>query len=563
MNSRTILDAFVDAIGSPALTSDAQSPHHYGVPHPRWRIGQRESVDWAAGTEPSQIAILEAPTGSGKSSIVKALSYLFGKTDVLTRSKALQHAYGGEYAAFMMMGMDNYLCVHPKGMSRHATAGECLFAEKMSDCPTFARCLYHQAKEEAMANTFVATNYAYWVNSYAFKRAERAWLAMDEGHNLSDIVLSYAGIKIGEKQRVAMDLPPFPKIVHSRVSSFNPDPPEDIAREWLQRCAHVLRTRVGEMEKRTSADEDFLARMRRIDLFARQVERVVSHLQVTADWFIRAGPDVIRSTDEESESGPGLIVRPLTARYHWPFFFSELSAGRRLIMSATIGNIEVFTRELGITPDSFVSRVMPDQWPASSRPIFDLGCPKLGRKSPDSAWRKQAEIVAAAIHSCPASWSGLLHVTSWRAAADVILRLSKHGLADRLFLPPRVGTDRQIQAWEHRKRRHPGSLMVSPSMYEGFNGLDEQINILLKTPYPNYGDEFERARRDYDGKFALQRTAWRMEQAKGRTRRGREQDYDLPNERRGFVAFADGRWTDIKGYFSQSTLDAIVPFHAD
>jgi hypothetical protein len=41
----------------------------------------------------------------------------------------------------------------------------------------------------------------------------------------------------------------------------------------------------------------------------------------------------------------------------------------------------------------------------------------------------------------------------------------------------------------------------------------------------------------------------------GRTRRGREQDYGEDN---GFVAIADGNWTRVKKYLSQSLREAIV-----
>jgi hypothetical protein len=55
----------------------------------------------------------------------------------------------------------------------------------------------------------------------------------------------------------------------------------------------------------------------------------------------------------------------------------------------------------------------------------------------------------------------------------------------------------------------------------------------------------------------LQRTAWKLEQGLGRTRRGRREDYDIDGVN-GYVAIADGGWSRVKKYLSKGLQEAIV-----
>jgi len=59
----------------------------------------------------------------------------------------------------------------------------------------------------------------------------------------------------------------------------------------------------------------------------------------------------------------------------------------------------------------------------------------------------------------------------------------------------------------------------------------------------------------YSGKMFLQRTSWMLEQGLGRTRRGRDEDYDPGT---GLVCIADKNWHRVQKYLSQATRDAIV-----
>jgi len=232
-----------------------------------------------------------------------------------------------------------------------------------------------------------------------------------------------------------------------------------------------------------------------------------------------------------------------------------------LLMSATIGDTRAYTDELGIRDYEY--RQVPNQFSSESRPIHILDAPRMGRKATTADFEKQADVIASAIKSCPPDWSGIIHVTRKTEARLLADRLARRGLQDRVW--PMTGhdgsmapTNQQVEDWKLIKQKTPGAICVSWSLWEGYDGLDEKICIVAKTPFPFLGDEYERARMSYSHGFYNWRTGCKLSQGLGRTRRGRKQDYDLNGARQGFVAIADGNWTRVKKYLSADVREVIV-----
>jgi len=108
-------------------------------------------------------------------------------------------------------------------------------------------------------------------------------------------------------------------------------------------------------------------------------------------------------------------------------------------------------------------------------------------------------------------------------------------------------------------REVPNSICVTWAFWEGIDARESKICIVAKAPYI-METEYEQARREYDHKYYLQRAAYIIEQGLGRTRRGNVEDYDNPEtgDVNGLVAIADGSWSKLKSYLSQSLREAIV-----
>lgn len=535
-------------------------PREYGLPHDTYRPNQLETIqilERTGDTDKRAVMVLEAPTGSGKTPFARAMGE-HKVTMALCRTKNLQvENYEQGYKFDALFGRSNYPCVHPDGQLMDLTVAECLYSGNPYKCSEASQCTYLKKLSLVKSSRRPSLNYLLFLVSRWPKMDNiPQWLFLDECHQLSDIVLDRAGCTINNKTRNTWGLPRFPEV---RGASLSGGSPNNIALGWLSACVAHLRSVQRDLERavKTLKRKQDAKRLRRCGNLIDKLEATHDALSREGDdWYIRSGRRGIAGNIDS----PGFVCRPLTARHHAPRLFGFNVLWRSVLMSATIGNFDTFKTELGIS--GALTHKVPNAWPATSRPVRILDAPKMGYRSPLNAYDKQADVIADAIHDVDYAWSGIIHTKSWKAARDLASRLRGRGLGPRVWMYDRQngvsGSEVQINAWKLRCRRVPNSLMVSPVFREGYDGLDEKISIVAKCPFPYWGDDYERARARYDGKFYLQRTAWDMEQALGRTRRGREQDYDTDGQLNGLVAIADANWSRCRKYLSQDLQDAIV-----
>lgn len=528
-----------------------ESPRDYGLPHDQWRQYQYGTLAWLKLQR--GIVLLQAPTGSGKTAIAKALGRDRSLT-TLVRTKNLQlENYGRTYEFDVLFGRSNYDCIHPD--TQGGNASDCMYNDDgMHSCPHSEDCPYLLQKMRVKGSSLRSLNYAYWLMAQWPRQEVSQILVMDEADELPEIVSDWASCTITEKDRLDWDLPPFPVIM-----GFDPLAVKDpifVAHDWLSTArkkllAHWESVRFANtiQQKRKKA---------RIEELGMKIKGTMDAIMESQeDWFIKSGP---QSRTVKGYVQPGFVVRPLTARHHWPSYFDV--AETSLLMSATIGDNPVpFAEELGI--ESYVFKTIPHQYPPEDRPIIapkDL--PRLGQKAEESAYEKQADLVTQTIKDLDPSWSGILLVTSKQEAQNVARRLHQRGLEDRIWVVPEteggvsIGTDRQTELWNERRQRVKGSLMISWSHWRGYDGIDEKILIALKTPFPRLGppDSFEYMRMKRNGALYHWRTGNILAQGLGRTRRTRD-DF---GQGKGLVMIADGNWTRIRNYLPSFITDSIV-----
>jgi len=531
------------------MSVDQERPSDFGVTeHEEWREGQLDTVKWAINTMPAY-GLLEAPTGSGKTACAKAISSVH-RVVALTETKSLQDQYGSIYNATVLKGKGNYSCVHPRevrGKPHLANCDECIYADKgMSACPYSRDCLYLLAKHRAMYSDFVCLNYAYWLTSQLFRKHHEGVLVCDEAHGLPEQVIKRAGFSLRDTRRMEYGLPEFPKIKEAQGLFAKVEKPLQPSVDWLLAAIVQLRVLYKQYQPVGDVDVESAKILRRIENLGYKLRATLDAIESCSDeWFV------------ESIPGDSLEVKPLTARNHFYDFFGAPNR-RILMMSATLGNPEAMAKELGLEESKWASQAVPNAWPAARRPIYRLPAPRLSYTSSEKEYGKQADLIAQAILSVPHDWSGIIHVTRKTEASLLANRLARRGLQDRVWVTPKTGTSKQLEAWEIRKAKFPGSLMVSWAHHEGFDGLEEKICVTAKVQFPSLGDKYEQRRFEFSKEMYQQRAAQTMEQSQGRTRRGREEDYDTETERRGLNIIADENVRMIKRFFSESFREALV-----
>ena len=521
------------------------SPSDYELGYGEFLQGQEETILWATKIKDGTVGILQSPTGTGKTAIASAMGPLSlsqgGKVISLTNTKVLQaENYAKGYHFAPLYGQNNYECVLP-GVKVGTTYAHCKYKSNTSRCPSKANCPYLHAMDRAtsISTARVTLNYAYWVHKYATWKPY--YLFMDEGHKLSDVVVDWAGVEISKWEMENYELPVPPILVRPHNPKAGQADPKIILVAYLRRCVPYVKRWIAEKQRRRNKSGKLLDIISRAERLVKKLESTSSMLMSSSgEWFIF------------SNAG-GVRVKPYSAREH---FLDLISTSKRtIIMSATIGDIDTFVHELGI--QRFVSRDVESPYPISSRPIMDLGVPILGERSPGSAWQKQGDIIAKLFHDNDPSWSGIIHTTSEVKARGLAKILHSRGLQDRVYVPRRIATDHQVEEWHREMRKNPGAIAIAWSLWEGYNGTEEKINVVAKTPYPNLGDLYEKIRADEYKAFYKQRTAWSLVQGLGRTRR-LESDYDTEDSINGIVAIADGGYMTIRKFIPKYIRDSIV-----
>lgn len=525
-------------------------PSDYGIDiHAEWRTNQLESVEWVLAKQ--GYTMLEAPVGSGKSAIVTAVANRGKKSISVCLTKLLQSQYE-MYKWNIVKGKSNYPCVHAD-VPDDATAEDCLYPDNMRSCEYISDCEYHRMKIRALSSSKINCNYALWLTSRYLKEWEPEYVCLDEAHGLPDIVLNWTGIQIDLHDLREWNLPWFPDIESDRHSLFAINNSTNQAKSWLEACSikvsnesNYKALNMPEPEKKKYLD--------RAEKFMHKIGATLAGLyRNESDWYIKSGREVTW------DGKPGFICKPLTARHHFNSLFNH--AENITLMSATIGNAEVFANELGI--ERFEFRTVESSWHPSTRPIHVLDAPKMGngstRKDP-KAFDKQADVIAEFIKEYPKDWSGLILVTRKTEAVHLAERLSERGLYGRIWPFPDKPTDIQLQKWEQQKSRYKGQIGVSWSTWEGYDGQEEKILVIAKCPFPQLGKEnsYERSRMLYDPKFYRLETGLKLEQGAGRIRRGEKRDYDTDGEVRKAVAIADADIRTIDKYLSQGFKDSLV-----
>jgi len=520
------------------------NPATFGLPHDTFRPYQLATLLWLQ--RQTGHIVLNAPTGSGKSSLAKSLT-ANRRVVSLVKTKSLQFEnYGKTYDFDVLVGKSNYRCIHPK--NKAWSCSDCLFQTNMNKCPFSMDCNYLVAKRTASGSNKASVNYAYYLATRFFRENPPQVLVMDECHLLPSIVLEHVGITINNETRELFGLSQFPRAVTKDVH-FETGQSAGKVIPWVIQSIAILKKYIVDLRGYANEDDiELHKRLRHAGVVKEKLGNVLWGLQEFPElWFVFSGNSVLWDK-EKQESAPGLIVKPFSARFHFPQLF--LQSETTMMMSATIGNPEVFAQELGIQEYQF--KKVPQVY---SAPIYDMGCPRLNKHSTSKTMDEQASIIGNTILGLNNEWSGIIHVNAKQQAIELERRLSQY-LGDRVVSTPAIGTDKILHWWEHeRKRAVSNSVMIAWSLWEGVDLLNDNICIVAKIPYASLGNMYTQLRVQRNPQFYKLETAWKLVQGSGRIRRGRKQDYE-PGA--NFVGIADGNYKPLLPYIDDDIKQNIV-----
>lgn len=498
----------------------------YKLPHLLDRAGQQDALDWILNSDKKYL-ILCAPTGFGKSPLAAACSIDF-RVLTLVLHKSLQEAnYKQQYAFDILYGKSNYPCDEKNEKAQEQASFLPRQYYTAFDCGNpECECPYQEQLTHCLQSQRVSLNYAkFLMSSQLAKDYQANYLFLDEAHNLPDIVMDFVGLTVNWDNEFLQS--------NGKIQpSYEGQLQYNQAMTLFRQCARAI-------ENTKPKQSEDLTRWRKW-------KRLHQRIKVT-DEILRLGSlkDWYYETTAEK-----LIIKPLTAKYHFKSKFDV--ADKIIMMSATIR--PSIAERLGLEPDEVDFYEVANPWPVPTRLIYDLGGPAINWKSDEADKRKQAELIAGVLSG---DKSGIIHVSSKRQAyylSDTLNKMSEDAQNYYGFWFPKdgIGTDRQLQEWYDF--RQPGIYCISWCFHEGVDLGSDDIVIVAKTPYASIGAGYERAKMEYDPQWYLEKTAYALQQACGRNRRGKQEHYGLDARQ---VFLADSSWHRLKTLLSDDFLKSV------
>jgi Rad3-related DNA helicase len=469
----------------------------YKLPHLLDRPGQQDALDWILNSDKKYL-ILCAPTGFGKSPLAAACSIDF-RVLTLVLHKSLQDAnYKQQYAFDILYGKSNYPCTEKNEKAQKQASFLPRQYFTAFDCGNpECECPYQEQEQHCLQSQRVSLNYAKALMSRKFsEQFEADFLFLDEAHNLPEITMSHVGLTIDWDNEFLQSNGRIQPTFEGRLNY-------DEAMVLFRQCARAI-------ERAKPSQREDLKRWRKWKRLHQKIH-VTNDILITGslkDWYY----DMMSAT-----------IRPSIAE------------------------------RLGLEPDEFDFYEVPNPWPVPTRLIYDLGGPAMGYEKDENKRikkvMKQAGIIADILRD---DVSGIIHTTSKAQARELAGILRDMTGFDFLVPTMGIGTDRQLQEWYDLTG--PGIYCISWCFHEGVDLGNDDIIVIAKVPYASLASNYNQAKKNYDTGWYLEKTAYALQQAAGRNRRGKLEHY-TNGARQVFIA--DSSWHRLKTLLSDDFLKSV------
>lgn len=465
------------------------SPAELNMPFPEWRTEQLDAMERSLASD-KRFIIIDAPTGVGKSGIAVALHYLMGssKTVITTSTRYLQQQYDNTFELPTIWGRSNYPCAIMDNVS--VEDGPCSIDQGCDSSIKWKVCEYYRAKKRALSAPIAVLNNSYYLHeaNYAGGFSNADLVIFDEGHLLESSLLSFVGVRLTFKSL-------------AQYTSAWQDIEEPIQLlslvNQIEPAVHSELTHAIETIANTVTSEN-LKSFRYISALHKKLVRV-KHTDLR-EWVL--------NRDLGGFNLVPIVVNDIAEDY-------AFRHGKRIIiMSATIGNGEVFGRQLGIPLDQmdFISVNSPFL-PAMRQVLF---CPvaKLNYKSADTEYQKLYDAIETILtkHS---DQSGVIHCVSYKLRDRIMDNLS-YAVSKRIITHGgQYGSRDEAIA---RFKSTPGSVLLSPSAEVGLDFPDDEARFAIwaKIPFADLHDKQVAARKDMDPEYYIWQTVCSLMQGSGR-----------------------------------------------
>ena len=546
----------IDTVSLPTHTSfDLQDIDNH-FPKESYRDGQKEAIEFAlnAFNSGKKIVMLEVPTGGGKSAIGMTCANMVDKSYYLTITKILQDQLVDDFGDNIveLKGRNAYPCTFYdrygesmvdkklwtrnqltkyKAMSPDCGNGfckskfnsgdkfkcnKCFLTSGVEDTGrpkgdlktlpvgmSYSACPYYEQVHRATRADRVVMNF----NSFLFqtqmtKRFDdpRDLMIVDEMHNVEPILLDFVSFTINDLHLMEHG------IIIPRLGS---------AQEyylWMKECNifDVLfnRAKLASSEGDSRLFDELSRTIKKYEMFQLHMK------DSEAEWVCEY------TTNDNYRK---VEMKPVFAKS----FADKLlfnNASKILMMSATILDVNVVCRSLGIDREDVAAYRVKNRFPVENRPIKLLDTAKMtGGKSKMHEWGPKLVKQVNKLVRDHSDQKGIIHTHNF-AIMNLILNECDKDVKKRLLNQRDFNNDKKALLKAHAEN-NSDSVIIAPAMHEGIDLKDDlsRFQIICKIPYANCFDNEQLARRvEVDRRYYVWLTALKLVQSYGRSVRSED-----------------------------------------
>lgn len=508
--------------------------------------------------EGRKFAVLEAPTGAGKSviaytavrtiqrldtgvsldeegNIQKLYSGPYGLISVHTRFLQHQYTYTLPDVPHIWSGAHYPCAVSPKDDDMYWGCGEC----PKKRCVKFQECSYAGALDNFLHADIAVTNYSYYLHAPFLQPYISV---IDEAHNLEKVLCEWSKVELSTRYLngllvtlVAMkkiDVKTAETILGLIKKMIFID---DRRMHWLEDLratatkaareimplARMLEKELRESQKHIDnprllrdADRKYLQFLQQSSkYFGNLMQKLNPIRYLKTEWVIS------KRAEEESE---GRHYAKVDIK---PLYIDEVSRLNLfnqskffVFMSATICGVDTFLKYLGIEQDEATFCTMPSMFPITNRPVYaytDHG--SFNHENREKVRPEYTKFVDILLQTHFAGVRGVIHSVSYENAEFIKQHSTE---AARMAFPD---SEDLLTIVDLLQTRHD-LVVVSPTVTEGLDLKDDlcRFVIFFKVPYQSLGDKWIKARCNKDSTWYAREAIIKIVQGSGRGTRSED-----------------------------------------
>ncbi len=519
-------------------------------PYKEYREGQREAIEFAvdAFDNGKQIVILECPTGSGKSGIAMTLAEMANTSYYLTITKILQDQLVRDFGRSPTSLIHNRTSqiIELKGRGTHNCTFYDLHGKRYVDkklmsqnrldyytekphncnngfcrtvlCPDdgkcescfinlppnviYSTCPYYEQVYKAINARKVVMNFSSFLyQTYFTTRFNvRDLITLDEAHNAEKELLSFVSLFLND--------------THLRGSGITIPNLKSAAEYALYFDKVGVHDHLKDLLMRAKADEN--------NKLEDEISNVIYKFELFMSNISRPDSEWIHEHVKDKKFN-SVTMKPVHAM-NFPDELLFAYAKKALLMSATILDVDIICKSLGIPRNKVAAYRMRNRFPVKNRPIYLRTVAKMtGGKNNMHSWAPQLTKEVNKIVKSYKGKRGIIHTHNF-AIMEHLLENCIPEVRVRM-LCQRDFRDKLEMLDAHGLRED--SIIVAPAMHEGIDLMGDlsRFQIIAKVPFPNFYDDKQLARRiEIDRSFYDWLVALKIVQSYGRSIRSKD-DY--------------------------------------